>query len=146
MKPFQFSLQSVLDYRKELEAAAALKFQKTQQEVVIFEQVLDELTSELNRLAQYLQDRENLTAQELQQSSQYRSHLGEQMLVQRQNLAYANRKRDLAHQAWMTAYQDLQVMERLREKHFENYQEEMNQIELKQMEEYAMILRYRNQL
>lgn len=146
MKPFQFSLQSVLDYRQEIESAAALKFQQTQQEVIAFEQVLEELTSELNRLATYLSGHQQLTAQELQQSSQYRSHLGEQILIYRQNLAYANRKRDLAHQAWMTAYQDVQVMERLKEKQMEAHQQEMNQLELKQMEEYSMMLRYRNQI
>lgn len=143
MKPFQFTLQSVLDYRKDLESAAALKFQKTQQDVQVFERVLEELTAELNKLAQYLEARDQLTAQELQQTSQYRSHLGEQILVQRQNLAYAIRKKELAHQAWMEAHQEVQVMERLKEKQFETYQAEMNRLEMKQMEEYAMMLRYR---
>lgn len=143
MKRFQFTLQSVLDYRKDLESAAALKFQKTQQDVQVFERVLEELTAELNKLAQYLEARDQLTAQELQQTSQYRSHLGEQILVQRQNLAYAIRKKELAHQAWMEAHQEVQVMERLKEKQFETYQAEMNRLEMKQMEEYAMMLRYR---
>lgn len=143
MKSFQFTLQSVLDYRKDLESAAALKFQKTQQDVQVFERVLEELTAELNKLAQYLEARDQLTAQELQQTSQYRSHLGEQILVQRQNLAYAIRKKELAHQAWMEAHQEVQVMERLKEKQFETYQAEMNRLEMKQMEEYAMMLRYR---
>ncbi len=144
MKPFEFTLQSVLDYRKDLESAAALKFQKTQQDVQVFERVLEELTAELNKLAHYLEARDQLTSQELQQTSQYRSHLGEQILVQRQNLAYAIRKKELAHQAWMEAYQEVQVMERLKEKQFETYQAEMNRLEMKQMEEYARMLRYRN--
>lgn len=144
MKPFEFTLQSVLDYRKDLESAAALKFQKTQQDVQVFERVLEELTAELNKLAHYLEARDQLTSQELQQTSQYRSHLGEQILVQRQNLAYAIRKKELAHQAWMEAYQEVQVMERLKEKQFETFQAEMNRLEMKQMEEYARMLRYRN--
>lgn len=146
MKPFQFSLQSVLDYRKELESTAALKFQKMQQEVGVFEQILSELTAELNKLAGYLECHERLTAYELQQSSQYRTHLGEQILIQRQNLAYAIRKRDMAHKAWMEAYQEVQVMERLKEQRFEEYQKELSQLELKQMEEYSMMLRYRNDI
>ena len=145
MKPFQFTLQSVLDYRSDLEAEAALKFQKTQQEVLVFEQVLEELTTELNKLAEYLANQAQLTSQELQQSSRYRSHLGEQILVQRQNLAYANRKRELAHQAWMKARQEVQVMERLRDKQQDSYQKEMERQEAKQMEEYAMMLRHRNE-
>lgn len=144
MKPFEFTLQSVLDYRKDLESAAALTFQKTQQDVQVFERVLEELTAELNKLAHYLEARDQLTSQELQQTSQYRSHLGGQILVQRQNLAYAIRKKELAHQAWMEAYQEVQVMERLKEKQFETYQAEMNRLEMKQMEEYARMLRYRN--
>lgn len=143
MKPFKFSLQSVLDYRKEVEAEAALKFKKMQQDVIVFEKVLDELKLELDKLAQYLEHRGHLTSDELQQSSHYRTHLGEQILVQRQNLALAIRKRELAHEAWMTAYQEVQVMERLKEKHYELYQEESARLEMKQMEEYAMMLRYR---
>lgn len=145
MKPFQFSLQSVLDYRTEVERTTALQFQKSQQEVDVFEKILEELTQELNRLGTYLEEKDQLTAQELQQSSQYRTHLGEQLLIQRQNLAHAKRKQELTHQAWMQAYQEKEMMEKLKAKQYESYQEEVVKQEAHQLEEYSRMLHYPSQ-
>ena len=145
MKPFQFSLQSVLDYRTEVERTTALQFQKSQQEVDVFEKILEELTQELNRLGMYLEEKDQLTAQELQQSSQYRTHLGEQLLIQRQNLAHAKRKQELIHQAWMQAYQEKEMMEKLKAKQYESYQEEVAKQEANQLEEYSRMLHYPSQ-
>lgn len=144
MKKFQFNLQPVLEQRNKKEQQALLHQSRV-------EQLYRERLALLEKSQQSLQSCMNMTVKSPQMEIQrllYQDHLQLQIHHQSQLVRQAKSSLDQACQKTLQARQERMVLEKLKERQWEQYTQHIRLQEAKQTDELATMLynRKNNQL
>lgn len=137
MKKFQFRLEQVLEQKINLEEQALLEQVKAQQDCIEYEQ---ELATSKEKLEQVVRFSElDAKPDEQMHSLMYREHL--QLNIQRQTrlLNRALEILELRKEASVKARQERMVLEKLKEKQWNEYKEMELYIEQKEIDELATL-------
>lgn len=137
MANYQFSLQSVLDWREDEEESAKMKVKALKDEKNQVEKQLKQLINENVRLKEKLVETREID--QLRQQDLYKNLLNEKIIKQKLVLEEMENKVRLAEDQLLKAYQDKKVMEKLDEKEKEEYIEQVNAEEQKQIDEFSTI-------
>ena len=94
LKKFKYSMETVLDYRKDVEQAEKMKFNEAKNEYVIQKSVLEDLEKKLEN-AQYIQlEKTPVKLSELKSLQKYIQYLEEKIEAQRLLVAEAEKRMD----------------------------------------------------
>ncbi|GIV15901.1 MAG: flagellar export protein FliJ [Armatimonadota bacterium] len=137
MRRFVFSLQKVLDYRQQREEQAVRAFAEAQAQLLHEQAVLHRLLSEREGCLRRSHRRQRLAVELLDVEQAYLSALEERIEAQRGRVVEAVRVLEEKRQALTQAQRERKALERLREKHYEQWRQEMLRIEQKALDELA---------
>lgn len=137
MARFRYSLQSILDIKMKMETQAKQEFSAAKA-------VLDEETEKLERLLQRKTDYENeakrllngtLNVREIEDNKNALLRMDELIVLQRKQVAVAERRMDAAREALTEVMKERKTHETLREKAFEEFLQDENRQESKTVDE-----------
>lgn len=137
MRRFEFSLQKVLDYRQRREEQALRAFAEAQAQLAQERAVLESLLHEREACLRRSQRRHRLMMSMLTVEQTYLSALEERIVVQRERVTQAERLLEERRQALLEAQRERKALERLREKQYEQWRQEMLRVEQKALDELA---------
>lgn len=137
VRRFEFSLQKVLDYRQRREEQALRAFAEAQAQLAHARAVLERLQHEREECLARSQRRHRLMVPMLTVEQTYLSALEERLEEQRQRVAQAERLLEERRQALLEAQRERKALERLREKQYEQWRQEMLRVEQKALDELA---------
>ncbi|MCS6948885.1 MAG: flagellar export protein FliJ [Armatimonadota bacterium] len=137
MRRFEFSLQQVLEYRQRREEQMLRAFAEAQAQLAHERSVLDRLLTEREACLYRSQRQNRLTIEILTVEQNYLSALEERIEVQRERVAQAERTLEERRQALIEAQRERKALERLREKQYEQWRQEMLRAEQKALDELA---------
>lgn len=137
MKKFQFRLEQVLEQKINLEEQTLLEQVKAQQDCIEYEQELETSKEKLEQVVRFSEL--DAKPDEQMHSLMYREHL--QLTIQRQArlLNRALEILELRKEASVKARQERMVLERLKEKQWNEYKEMELYIEQKEIDELATL-------
>lgn len=137
MARFRYSLQSILDIKLKMETQAKQEFSAAKS-------VLDEEIEKLERLLQRKTDYEKeaqrllsgiLNVREIEENKNALLRMDELIMLQRNQVAAAERRMDAAREALTEVMKERKTHETLREKAFEEFLQEENRQESKTVDE-----------
>lgn len=137
MRAYNFSMERVLEWREDLERDSMEKFAAKQNELQKEKSVLMGIKSEYENLKK--------GATEFNKTSDIRNmHLYKQVLLDKmdeQNLVVNEKSKELEERRveLVDAQKDRKIMEKLKEKDYMNYQNEVRAFEQKQLDEMAVL-------
>lgn len=134
---YKFSLQNVLDWRVDLEDEAKLELNQAKQELEKEERYLQQLIRENIQLKE--KAALNKRVDVMRQDDLYRKVLNDKIIQQKLIVEQAENDVQRAEERLVEAYQEKKVMEKLKEKDQQEYVDEMNAIEQKNLDEFATI-------
>ncbi|MGC8782900.1 MAG: flagellar export protein FliJ [Armatimonadota bacterium] len=137
MRRFEFSLQKVLDYRQRREEQAVRAFTQAQAQLLHEQAVLHKLVVEREECLRRSHRQQRLTVELLDVEQTYLSALEERIEAQRERVAEAEKVLEEKRQALTQAQRERKALERLREKHYEQWRQEILRIEQKALDELA---------
>lgn len=137
MRRFEFSLQKVLDYRQRREEQAIRAFAEAQAQLLHEQAVLHKLVVEREECLRRSHRRQRLTVDLLDVEQTYLSALEERIEAQRERVAEAEKVLEERQEALIEAQRERKALERLREKHYEQWRQEILRIEQKALDELA---------
>lgn len=137
MRAYNFSMERVLEWREDLERDSMEKFAAKQNELQKEKSVLMGIKSEYENLKK--------GATEFNKTNDIRNmHLYKQVLLDKmdqQNLVVNEKSKELEERRveLVDAQKDRKIMEKLKEKDYMNYQNEVRVFEQKQLDEMAVL-------
>ena len=137
MRRFEFSLQKVLDYRQRREEQAISAFAEAQAKLMHEQAVLRKLLIDREECLRRSPRHQHLEVEMLDVEQTYLSALEGRIEAQRERVAEAEKVLEEKRQALMQAQRERKALERLREKHHEQWRQEMLRIEQKALDELA---------
>lgn len=137
MSNYEFSLQSVLNWRDDEEEAAKMKVKKLKDALRQEETRLKQLINENIRLKEKLVQTRELN--QLRQQDLYKTLLDDKIIKQKLQVEQAENKVKLAEKDLLRAYQDKKIMEKLDEKEKERHDDFVKSEEQKQIDEFSTI-------
>lgn len=137
MRRFEFSLQKVLDYRQRREEQALRAFAEAQAQLAHEQALLESLQHEREACLHRSQRRHRLKVQMLTVEQTYLSALEERIEEQRERVAQAQRLLEERRAALLEAQRERKALERLREKQYEQWRQEMLRVEQNALDELA---------
>ncbi len=139
MRRFEFSLQKVLDYRQRREEQAIRAFAEAQAQLMHEQAVLHKLLIEREECLRRSHRRQHLAVDLLDVEQTYLSALEERIELQRERVAEAERVVEEKREALIEAQRERKALERLREKHYEQWRQEMLRAEQKVLDDLATV-------
>ena len=140
MKPYSFSMESVLEWRESIEKTSMEKYAAAQYELKHEIQVLEHLNKENEQIKEKSLSCKNIV--EIRHLQLYKQTIDERIeaqieIVEIKKDELENLRLDLIH-----AQKDRKIMEKLKEKDFSNYNEESKREDQKNLDEIA-VLKYK---
>lgn len=139
MKSYKFRLEKVLDWKEIKEETAAQKFAQLQNELKKQKSVLENLLAEYKILKKEGLKLKNI--HELKQHNLYDQTMEKQITQQKETTYMISRELSEAKSILIKAQKDKKIVEKLKEKDFEVYKEDMKKEEQKELDEIG-VLRY----
>ncbi len=139
MRRFVFSLQKVLDYRQRLEEQAIRAFAEAQRHLENERALLAHLVGMRTRCLAGSPRARTLAVQMLEVEQNYLAVLEERIIQQRQRVAEAEQALEGRRRELIEAQRERKMMERLREKHFEQWRQEFLNTEQKALDDLATV-------
>lgn len=138
---FKFKLQSVLDYRLNIEEKIQNEFSDLKRALEDEKQILKSLTADRESLMGELRDiqRKIIRPDDISNLVAYIEKLREKEKEQRNVILTAEEKLESKRQELMEAVKNRKVIENLREKHEAEYHKEMNELERKNSDEMSVL-------
>ncbi len=140
MSSFQYSMENVLNYRKEKEEIAKEEFAQVQKEYFSQRNFLKNLEEKLeNAINDFLRNGKNLkNSMEFKKVQQYLLFLQKKIEMQIQLVIKAEEKLERKRQQLLLTQRDREIIEKHREKSFKRYLLEEKQKEQKFIDELAL--------
>lgn len=140
MSSFQYSMENILNYRKEKEEIAKEEFAQVQKEYFSQRNFLKNLEEKLeNAINDFLQNGKNLkNSMEFKKIQQYLVFLQKKIDMQRQLVIKAEEKLEKKCQQLLLTQRDRKIIEKHKEKSFKRYLLEEKQKEQKFIDELAL--------
>lgn len=138
MRRFAFSLQKVLEHRQRLEEQAFRAFSETQRRVYQEREQLAHLMTLRTQCLRQSFRGHRLAVQMLDVEQTYLSVLEQRLEAQRQRVAQAEALLDERRRALIEAQRERKVLERLREKHYEQWRQEFLRMEQQVLDDLAI--------
>lgn len=140
MSSFQYSMENILNYRKEKEEIAKEEFAQVQKEYFSQRNFLKNLEEKLeNAINDFLQNGKNLkNSMEFKKIQQYLFFLQKKIDMQRQLVIKAEEKLEKKCQQLLLTQRDRKIIEKHKEKSFKRYLLEEKQKEQKFTDELAL--------
>ena len=140
MKPYSFSMESVLEWRESIEKTSMEKYAAAQYELKHEIQVLEHLNKENEQIKEKSLSCKNIV--EIRHLQLYKQTIDERIeaqieIVEIKKDELENFRLELIH-----AQKDRKIMEKLKEKDFSNYNEESKREDQKNLDEIA-VLKYK---
>ena len=138
---FVFSLQSVLDYRKNIEEKILNEFSKKKRELEAEELRLKNLIDERANLIDELRKMQNksLHVDDIARHISYVEQLRENEKKQNIIIAQVKEQLELKRKELLEAVKKMKIMKKLKERHYEEYEETMRLLEQKNYDEMAVL-------
>jgi flagellar FliJ protein len=138
MKLFRYPMQSVLDYRKDVEEEEKQKFAEALKEYLQQKEILNDFEQKLNDAFLVKADSSKHRVYELKNLSQYIQYLKEKKDIQEQLVMETEREMEVRRQELISAQKDRKIIEKHKEKSLNQYLSELNQAEQKTIDELAL--------
>ncbi len=139
MRRFVFSLQKVLDYRQRLEEQAIRHFAEAQRRLQAEQLLLAQLIQTRQDCLMRSERRHRLPIPMLEVEQTYLSALEERIEQQVQRVAEAEEALEARRQELVEAQRERKALERLREKHYEQWRQELLRSEQKALDDLATV-------
>ncbi|MGQ9487795.1 MAG: flagellar export protein FliJ [Armatimonadota bacterium] len=139
MRRFVFSLQKVLEYRQRLEEQAIRAFAEAQRHLEREQAVLAELISLREQCLQRSSRAKRLAVEMLDVEQTYLFALEGRIEAQRQRVAEAEAVLEERRQALIEAQRERKALERLRDKHYEQWRQEVLRAEQQVLDDLATV-------
>jgi flagellar FliJ protein len=138
---FKFKLQSVLEYRHNIEEKILNEFSDLKRILEEKKAVLKALIDERHRLMDELRNMQHsmMRADDLAALVAYVENLRLKEKEQKNIIEQASEKVEAKRKELMEALKNKKVMENLRDKHAEEYQKNMNELEQKNSDEMSVL-------
>ncbi len=134
---YKFSLQNVLDWRRDLEDEAKIKLIQAKERLLKEEQYLQQLIKENVHLKEKAALEKRIHA--MRQQDLYKEVLDEKIIQQKLTVEQTEQIVKNAEETLLKAHKDKRVMEKLKEKEKAQYIEKINQEEQKTLDEFSTI-------
>ena len=138
MKLFRYPMENVLDYRRDVEEEEKQKFAEIRREYDRQQAVVDEYKEKISMAEKSIINKSTLLIHELKSLYHYIRFLKEKMELQRQLVLETKREMEVKRQELLSVQKDRKMMEKHREKALNIYNEDMNQLEQKNIDELAL--------
>lgn len=142
MKSFHYSMENVLDYRKNIEEDEKLKFSQLQREYISQSEALKDLKDKLEKAKDSLSGGKQNTIQ-LKNFQQYIHFLRGKITTQKQSLERLKLDLDKKREEMAFAQRDRKIIETHKEKSFDKYRNKMEHLEQKNIDELALYVHMR---
>jgi len=137
MKAYNFSMERVLEWRESIEKTSMEKFALLQNELLHEKSILASLTNEYQTLKEKGLSYKNIN--ELRQMQLYKQTLEDKIDYQNQIVNNKSSKLEEIRLELISAQKDRKVMEKLKERDFSNYQDDLRASEQKDLDEMAVL-------
>lgn len=137
MSTYNFSMESVLEWRSNKEKSTMEKFAILQNEMLHHKAVLHNLKREYEGAKEKSMNHKNI--QELRHHHYYQQILAEKIEKQIQVIHKITEKVELARLDLISAQKDRKIMEKLKEKDFTLYKDNIKTLEQKELDEMAVL-------
>lgn len=134
---FNYSLQSVLDYRKQIEDLKKEDFALANKQLHQENQKLDDISNTHRQVIENLSQKKQFRIQEQRHYAQYMQNLESQIEEQKYKVDNCEEQRDTARKQLANAQKDRKIMESLEEKELERFLKEIKTKEEKELNEIA---------
>lgn len=138
MKAFQYSMESVLEHRINIEENQKQQFARVQNEYIVEKTKLNDLEEKLERALVSSTKETPKNTIERKNLQQYIHFLREKVELQRQLTLETNKKLENKRQELIFAQKDRKTIERHKEKAFDQYQKEIEKQEQNTIDELAL--------
>ncbi len=134
---FQYSLESVLEYKKKVEDNKKEKFIHANNRFSEETGVLESIREHYHDTLEQLGAKEEFSIHEQKNYMQYIMNLHQKMEKQKIRISDCRRRRDMARTELENAQKDRKIMENLEEKELNRFKEDMKKREEKELNEIA---------
>lgn len=141
MRPYKFSMEKILNLREDLEKDKMEKMVVIQNELEIQKKVLQQLLDEEDKIKNQGKVFSNI--QDLKQKTLYKSMIKKEIEKQDDVIEDTKKVLDEKRNDLIEAQKDRKIMEKLKEKGFEEYKIQTQLEEQKELDEIA-VLKYNN--
>jgi len=136
---FQYSLESVLEYRKKIEDSKKDKFMNANKQFAHETSVLSGIEEHRNQIREDLKAKDTFSIQEQKNYMQYIMSLEKKMEMQKIRVSDSKRRCDLARGELVKAQKDRKIMETLEGKELDKYNYDLKRKEEIEANEMASI-------
>ena len=140
MKPYSFSMESVLEWRESIEKTSMEKYAAAQYELKHEIQVLEHLNKENEQIKEKSLSCKNIV--EIRHLQLYKQTIDERIEAQIEIVEIKKDELEKLRLELIHAQKDRKIMEKLKEKDFSNYNEESKREDQKNLDEIA-VLKYK---
>lgn len=137
MKSYNFSMERVLGWRETLEKNSMEKFALLQNELLHEKSILTNLTKEYETLKE--KGLKYININELVQLQLYKQNIEDKILHQNVVILNLSNSLEEIRLELISAQKDRKIMEKLKERDFSNYQDDMRATEQKELDEMAVL-------
>lgn len=135
MENFNFNLQKVLDYRTSIEEKKKLEYVEAQKNMLMQESILKRLLGKRTTAEKYMVS--NMTGYECLSLTRYIENLDVKISNQKNVLNESIKAMEIKIKELTQCMSDRKVMEKLREKAYQEFTDEVNKKEQKLNDEFA---------
>lgn len=136
MENFNFNLQKVLDYRTSIEEKKKLEYVEAQKNMLMQEAILKRLLGKRTTAEKYIAS--NMTGYECQSLTRYIENLDLKISKQRNVLNESIKALEIKIRELTQCMSDRKVMEKLREKAYQEFLDDTNKKEQKLNDDFAL--------
>lgn len=136
---FNYSLQSVLDYKKQIEDFKKEDFATANNQLSKENHALETIAHTHQKVMENLTQKKQFKIQELRHYEQYMLNLENKMQEQKYIVNHCEEQRDEARIQLENAQKERKIMESLEEKELENFLKDIKQKEEKELNEIAIM-------
>lgn len=136
MENFNFNLQKVLDYRTSIEEKKKLEYVEAQKNMLMQEAILKRLLGKRTTTEKYIAS--NMTGYECQSLTRYIENLDLKISKQRNVLNESIKALEIKIRELTQCMSDRKVMEKLREKAYQEFLDDTNKKEQKLNDDFAL--------
>lgn len=137
MNSYNFSMERVLEVRSNKEKGIMEVFAKVQNELQKQKLILTNLVKDYELFK--ISGLKGINIYELKQQSLYKQSIEEQIEQINYEIAKTNQQLEQIRSELVTAQKDRKIMEKLKEKDFYNYKENIKALEQKELDEMAIL-------
>ena len=137
MKSYNFSMERVLQWRESLEKSSMEKFATVQNELNHEKYILNELYKEFEAIKEKGLKCKNIN--ELKQVQFYKQDIEDKIEMQKEIIEKKSEELEAMRLELVEAQKDRKIMEKLKERDYTDYQNEVKAVEQKQLDEMAVL-------